>query len=208
MELLSVLKQEGRIAWQNIITLDELLFYFDPGHELIWLAPGEMISEREEHIIQSPKMMVTVAWNTSEFHVLAALPKDTKFNTRYYITNILGHIMEQKTASGIKRFRKLIVHVDNARLNTAELSLDCLEANAMKKVPHPAYCSDPTPSDFFLFGEVKRLLKGLLFRSADELLAASESILNDSEKVPVIAVLQEWMRKLRVCAKTTRDYLK
>jgi hypothetical protein len=30
-------------------------------HELIWLALGEMIPERESHMIQLPNMMIMVA---------------------------------------------------------------------------------------------------------------------------------------------------
>jgi hypothetical protein len=38
-----------------------------------------MVPEREQHIIQSPKPMITVARNLTECHVLAALLNGTKF---------------------------------------------------------------------------------------------------------------------------------
>jgi hypothetical protein len=48
-----------------------------------------MVPERERCMTQSPKSMITVAWNTTGFHVLAALPKSTKFSASYYTTEIL-----------------------------------------------------------------------------------------------------------------------
>jgi hypothetical protein len=92
-ELLSIFEQDGRTTWQNIITLDKLWFYLCTNHELIWFAPGEMIYERESHMIQLPNIMIIVAWNRGEFYVLAALPNGIKFNARYYTIDILRHIM-------------------------------------------------------------------------------------------------------------------
>jgi hypothetical protein len=113
--------------------------------------PAEMVHERERHMIQSLKMMVTVAWNTSGFYVLVILSKGIKFNARYYTTNILGHIMEWMTASWIKSFHMLIVHGDNARVHMATLSLDFLEANGMKKLHiHHIHRIWLRPTSFYL----------------------------------------------------------
>jgi hypothetical protein len=87
-----MLDQEETRDWHSIITLDESWFYLCPDHELIWLAPGEMDPERERHMIQSPKSMIAVAWNTSGFHVLAAQPRGAKFNASYYTNEILEEI--------------------------------------------------------------------------------------------------------------------
>ena len=176
-ELLRLLEQQERRAWHDMITLDESWFYFCTDHELIWLAPGETVPERGGHTIQSPKMMVTIAWNTNGFHVLADLPKGVKFNATYYTTEILPHILEWRRTHGTVSTRKLIVHADNARPHTARSSTDFLDANGMKRAPHPSYSADLTPSDFYLFGDVKRRLSGCMFNSRDELLSALEGIL-------------------------------
>jgi hypothetical protein len=53
----------------------------------------------------------------------------------------------------------------------------------MKSAPHPPYSLDLAPSDFYLFGYVKRCLAGLSFEDADQLLAAAEGFLEGMEKV-------------------------
>jgi hypothetical protein len=63
----------------------------------------------------------------------------------------------------------------------------------MKSAPHPPYSPDLAPSDFYLFGYVKRCLAGLSFEDADQLLATVEGVL-------------EWMDRLRKCIATNGEY--
>jgi hypothetical protein len=53
----------------------------------------------------------------------------------------------------------------------------------MKSARHPPYSPDLAPSDFYLFGYVKRRLARLSFEDADQLLAAVERVLEGIEKV-------------------------
>jgi hypothetical protein len=83
----------------------------------------------------------------------------------------------------------------------------------MKSVPHPPYfilhtpCSpDLAPSDFYLFGDVKRCFAGLSFEDADQLLAAVEGIREGIEKVTLQGVFLEWMDRLRKCIITNGKY--
>jgi hypothetical protein len=61
-------------------------------YELICLRPGELLPERRHPTIQSQQLMITVAWNTVGFHVLAALLKGTRFSNSYYTTEIFENI--------------------------------------------------------------------------------------------------------------------
>jgi hypothetical protein len=61
----------------------------------------------------------------------------------------------------------------------------------MKSVPHPPYSSNLAPSDFYLFGNVKRCFAGLSFEDVDQLLAAVEGVLEGTEKVTMQVVFLE-----------------
>jgi histone-lysine N-methyltransferase SETMAR len=102
--------------------------------------------------------------------------------------------------------RKLLVHADNARPHTAKLSTQYFNENQTKPAPHPLYSPDLAPSDFYLFGNVKRCLAGLSFEDADQLLAAVEDVLEGSEKVTLQAVFLEWMDRLRKCTAINGQY--
>jgi hypothetical protein len=85
IELLQVLLVQSTRQWHDISTLDESWIYLFSEHDLMWIAPGEMVVDRERNTVQSPKFMLTVVWNPIGFHVLKALPKGRKFNAQYYI---------------------------------------------------------------------------------------------------------------------------
>jgi hypothetical protein len=74
-----------------------------------------------------------------------------------------------------------------------------MEANMMTKAPHLPYSSDLAPSDFFLFGEVKRRLSEYSFDNADELLGVIHDILEVFEAETLNCVFCEWMTRLQQC---------
>jgi hypothetical protein len=108
-------------------------------------------------MMQSLKFILTVAWNPSGFHVVFAFPNGLKFDTAYHIytTEILERIKNWWKGQRAGNTRKMIVHADNARLHTAKLSMDFMNANRMTRAPDLCYSPDLAPSDFFLFGDVK-----------------------------------------------------
>ena len=48
----------------------------------------------------------------------------------------------------------------------------CCRAKWYELIPHPAYSPDLAPSDFFLFPDLKKDIRGLHFRSDEEVVAA------------------------------------
>jgi hypothetical protein len=78
------------------VTLDESWFYLNTDYELIWLHPDGEIPERERLTIQSGKVMLTIVWNPSGFHLINVLPKGFKFkfNASFYVIQILGSLSD------------------------------------------------------------------------------------------------------------------
>jgi hypothetical protein len=58
----------------------------------------------------------------------------------------------------------------------------------LKSAPHSPYSPDLAPSDFALFGDVKRCLADLSFEDPDQLLAAVEGVLEGIDTVTLQAV--------------------
>jgi histone-lysine N-methyltransferase SETMAR len=126
--------------------------------------------------------MLTIVWNPHRLHLIEVLEKGRKFNAGYYIAEILEPLSQWRSIEAAGNERKLLVHADNARPHTAKLSAQYFNENRMKSAPHPSYSPDLAPSDFHLFGYVKRCLAGLSFEDADQLLAAVEGVLECIEK--------------------------
>jgi histone-lysine N-methyltransferase SETMAR len=141
--------------------------------------------------------MLTIVWNPCGFHLITVLEKDRKFNSGCYIAEILEPLSQWRSIEAAGNQRKLLVHADNAGPHTAKLSTQYFNENQMKSAPHPPYSHDLEPSDFYLFGYIKRCLVGLSFEDANQFLAAVEGVLEGIEKVILQAVFLEWMDRLR-----------
>jgi hypothetical protein len=90
----------------------------------------------------------------------------------------------------------------------AKVSADDITHNEMKCAPHPPYSPDLAPSDFFLFGCVKRKLMGYRAESESELLVGIHVILAAIPGEILNAVFLEWMDRLQKGIDTTGDYVR
>ena len=88
-----------------------------------------------------------------------------------YYANLLDQL---RTAIREKRRGKLskgvLLQQDNARVHTCKVAMVAVERNGYELIPHP----DLAPSDFFLFPNLKKDIRGLHFRSDEEVLTAVE----------------------------------
>jgi hypothetical protein len=71
---LPVVHLASRIRWGSILILDEsrvmVLLVDKSDHEMGWLPDGDEVPDRENHTIQSPKLMLTFVWNPDGFQVV------------------------------------------------------------------------------------------------------------------------------------------
>jgi hypothetical protein len=134
--------------------------------------------------------------------LIRVLGKGRKFNTGYYIAEILESLSKWRSIKAAGNERKLLVYVDDARLHTVKLSTQYFNDHRMKSTLHPPCSPDLAPSDFYIFGHIKRCLTGLSFEDADQLLAAVEGVLEGIEKVTLQAVFLEWMDRSMKCITT------
>ena len=109
--------------------------------------------------------MATVFWDAKGVIMLDFLPKISTI-TIVYCANLLDQL---RAAIREKRRGKLpkgvLLQQDNPRVHTCKVGMDAVERNGYKLIPHPAYSPDLAPSDFFLFPNLKKSIRGLHFRS-------------------------------------------
>ena len=110
--------------------------------------------------------------------MLNFLPKRSTITGVCY-ANLLDQL---RTAIREKRRGKLSKDVslqqDNARVHTCKVAMDAVERNGYELIPHPAYSPDLAPSDCFLFPYLKKDIRGLHFRSDEEVVTAAEEGVN------------------------------
>ena len=90
-----------------------------------------------------------------------------------------------RTAIHEKRRGKLskgvLLQQDNARVHTCKIAMDTVEQNGYELIAHSAYSPNLAPSDFFLFPNLKKDIRGLPFRSYKEVVMAVEDWVNGKD---------------------------
>ncbi|GFO28920.1 histone-lysine N-methyltransferase SETMAR [Plakobranchus ocellatus] len=94
----------------------------------------------------------------------------TPFASRYCST--LDRLKEaiRRKRSGLWR-RGVVFQHDNATPHSANLTQQWLQRYGWEILPHPAHSPDLAPSDFHLFGPLKRHLRGIAFETEDDLIS-------------------------------------
>ena len=162
----------------RLVTVDETwVHYYEPENKAQsrqWVGPGSPRPKKFKTQPSAGKVMGTVFWDAKGVIMLNFLPKRSTITVVYY-ANLLDQL---RTAIREKRRGKLskdvLLQQDNARVHTCKVAMDAVERNGYELIPHPAYSPDLAPSDFFLFPNLKKDIRGLHFQSDEEVVTAVE----------------------------------
>lgn len=97
----------------------------------------------------------------------------------------------------------LPVHLGNAPVHNLELSR---EAAGAIRVPHPGNRPDRAPTDFYLSGNPKEKLQSVMVTDLDSLISAITEFFSDAPQGELIAVHQNWKKRLRWAIKNGGQY--
>ena len=129
--------------------------------------------------------------------------------TGVYYANLLDQL---RTAIREKRRGKLskgvLLQQDNARVHTCRVAMDAVERNGYELIPHPAYSPDLAPSDFFLFPNLKKDIRGLHFRSDEEVVTAVEEWVNGQDPDFFSSGLMALEHRWSKCIRLEGNYIK
>ena len=176
-------------------------------YNLIWLQRDEEPPVKEKKMINSPKMLLTVFWNPKGFLISNFLPPHQKFNSEYFINQILQPMYE-KLSSKAEFFGKIItLHFDNSKVHTSGKVQEYMNSHNMKRAVQPPYSPDIAPSDFFLFGYLKEILKGSKFETPEELKNGIDEILISIPPGLLNSVFLKWEVRLQMVIDANGNYL-
>ena len=75
----------------------------------------------------------------------------------------------------------ILLQQDNARVHTCKIAMDAVERNGYELIPYPPYSLGLAPSDYFLFPNLKKDIRGRHFQSNKEVVAAVEEWVRDKD---------------------------
>ena len=125
--------------------------------------------------------MANVFWDAQGIIMLDFLAKKSTITGAYY-ANLLDQlrivILEKRRG---KLSKGILLQQDNARVHTCKIAMDAVEQNGYQLILHPAYSPDLAPSDYFLFPNLKKDIRGHHFWSNEEVVGAVEEWVRDKD---------------------------
>jgi hypothetical protein len=157
--ILSILQNSGSAGFQSVITGDELwLLLYDP-RDSIKASSRDEVQERVSETNHTEKCRISFLWSVNGIHSLVDVPKGSTHNSAFFCDTAVPSLFDGIILhSRRKSLRGVYIQPDNAPPHDARRSTECLHAKKIQRITHPAYSPDLAPSDFFLFGSVKRKL--------------------------------------------------
>ena len=159
----------------RLVTVDESwVHYYEPENKAQSrqsVGPGSPRPKKFKTQPSAGKVMATVIWDAQDVIMLDFLAKKSTITVACY-ANLLDQL---RTVIREKRRGKLskgiLLQQDNARVHICKIAMDVVERNGYELIPHPTYSPDLAPSDYFLFPNLKRDIRGRHFRSKEEVVA-------------------------------------
>ena len=198
IELLKFLQSCNIRKLNQIYTQNETwVLYINPRNSM-WIENGSKIPERVRPKIGSKKVMISVVWSRTGIKSVTMVPSNQTFNKQFFISHVLGDLSQNVSTKG-KFF-----HCDNAR---PHLASEKFEELGLKRLPHPPYSPDLAPSDFFLFGLLKKLFERKQFDDENEIF---DEVVNCLYSIPISyfsRAFDEWMKRLQQVINTHSEYI-
>ena len=172
-----------------------------------WVGPRSPRPKKFKTQTSAGKVMATVFWDAKGVIMLDFLPKRSTITGVYY-ANLLDQL---RTAIREKRRGKLskgvLLQQDNARVHTCKVAMDAVERNGYELIPHPAYSPDLAPSDFCLFPNLKKDIRGFHFRSDEEVVTAVEEWVNGKDPDFFSSGLMAFKHRWSKCIRLEGNYI-
>jgi len=122
------------------------------------------------------KGLASIYWNKDGILLIDYLPKDQTINAEYYLSLLvqLKEILKEKYCGKVTKVGVLFLH-DNTPTHRTLATQKKLAFLGFHYLDHPRCSPDLAPSDYHLFPELKKQLKGRHFLSDADVIAAAQT---------------------------------
>lgn len=169
---LELLRRDKKDFMHRYITMDETWMYYYTSE---WREDCASRPKRPRTQQSAGKVMASVFWDTHGILLIDFLKKGQTMDSDYYVAVLdrLDNAIQQKRPHTANT--KHLFHQDNAPIHKSMKSKVKLNHVRFELLPHPPDSPDLSPSNFYLFADIKKMLQGKRFASQDEVIAATEA---------------------------------
>ena len=194
-----------------IITGDETWIHqFEPEHKqqsMQWRHVKSPPPRKFKMIPSMKKIMATVFWDTQGVLLVDFLPNGQTINGNRYILTLerLKRAVRRKRL-GLQDNQILLQH-DNARPHAALRTQEAIQKLGWTTLPHPPYSPDLAPSDYHLFGKLKKSLCGNHYGSVDAVKRAVQAWIKHTPVAFFEKGIMDLVPRWQKCIASEGDYI-
>lgn len=210
-ELLEMCSENADGVMDRIVTGDETwVHHYDPESKqesMQWHKKGTDPPKKFKVTPSAGKLMATVFWDSKGILLIEYKKKGETINATSYAStlhNLREEIKKKrrgKLAAGV-----LLLH-DNAPVHTARVSKAAARDCGFEEIQHPPYSPDLAPSDYFLFPDLKKCLRGKRFSDDEELKSAINGYFAGKEEIYFFEGLKKLISRCNKCIDVRGDYI-
>lgn len=190
----------------NVITSDESWFFYENQHDSQWCSSKNDVIAHVKNSNFSKKTMIIIFWNFQGFFYVDFLKKKETIDSDFIKSKL--EILKKKWNEYYpeKRNEKLFLHWDNASSHKSSETYQTVSELGLIELPHPPYSPDIAPSDFFLFGYLKRKLRDWAINSFEDLVFAISTEMIRISKEVLENVFNNWLKRLEKVITENGEY--
>lgn len=202
---------EPKPVIETIVTGDEtMVLYYDPlskRESMEWRRKGEAPPRKFRVCQSTKKVMATIFWDCEGILLIDFKETNTTVNGQYYaaLLHKLRDCIREKRRGKLTRGVRLL-H-DNAPVHTAGVAQAAILECGFQQIDHPPYSPDMAPSDYYLFGYLKKDLRGRRFNDEVELKEAVLAHFADKPKDYFFKGIELLIKRCNKCIEVKGDYI-
>ncbi|CAK9801777.1 Histone-lysine N-methyltransferase SETMAR [Anthophora quadrimaculata] len=172
-----------------------------------WVDDPDKVSKRPRHSQNVGKAMLCVWWDSKGILLAEWCDKGSTINGDHYRKQLdkVHEILKTKRSDRPKR--KPLFLQDNARPHKAQETMKKIKDLGWKIIDHPPYSPDLAPSDFFLFSNLKRFLRGRSYETTDTMKLVVQQYLEERPEEWFLHGLARLPDRWEACIDKEGDYV-
>ena len=196
----------------RLVTSDESwISHFDPEtkeQSKVWMRRGSDPPVKAAKSAWKKKIMLTAFFDRTGALTLDFLEEGATINSDRYCQSLKKMKTDYRNKRRGHSSKDLLLLHDNATPHVSKKTKETLESLGILVIDHPPYSPDLSPCDFFLFGRLKRELRGRTFGQREALekevrRVCHRIIQRDEYKQAMESLLKRW----RKCVAVHGDYV-